>query len=150
MSLTVLRFVPTDPAWTPGEQAAGGALAAMRELAPNAREVTAVRHDHVSFVDQGENFEAVRCPACGVQLEIEWWQGAMEAAWTSRFADLEVRVPCCAASTSLNDLDYVWPAGFARFVLEARDPERDEVTSEELDRMAAALGHPVRLIWAHY
>src|SRR5262252_6620271 len=101
MSMTVLRFVPTDPAWTPGEQAAGGALAAMRELAPNAREVTAVRHDHVSFVDQGENFEAVRCPACGVRLEIEWWQGAMEAAWTSRFADLEVRVPCCAASTSL-------------------------------------------------
>lgn len=33
-----------------------------------------------------------------------------------------IRVPCCGAVTSLSDLDYRWPAGFARFVLEASEP----------------------------
>jgi hypothetical protein len=150
MSTNLLRIIPTDPAWTPNERAAGDALAALRDLAPGASATEAVRHDDVTFVDQGANFEAVRCPACGAELDVDWWQEAMEAAHRVRFADLAVVVPCCGVPASLNELDYDWPAGFARFVLEARDPGRQGPTDEELARVTAALGHPVRVIWAHY
>jgi hypothetical protein len=36
-------------------------------------------------------------------------------------ARLDASMPCCGGSTSLNALRFDWPAGFARFVLEARN-----------------------------
>lgn len=150
MSTSLLSVIPTDPSWTPDEEAAAGALAVLQQLAPDASEVTASRHDEVTFVDQGGNFDSLRCPTCGVQLEIDWWHDAMDTAATLRFRDLAVRVPCCGARTSLNDLDYRSPAGFARFVLVARDPGRGEIATAEVGRLAAAIGHPVRVVWASY
>lgn len=150
MSTNLLRIIPTDPAWTPAERAAGEALAVLRDMAPEASGTTAVRHGDVTFVDQGGNFETLRCPVCAAELEMDWWHAAMEAASKGRFADLSVAAPCCAARTSLDELDYDWPAGFARFVLEATDPCRGDPTEEELARITAALGHPVRIIWARH
>jgi hypothetical protein len=59
-------------------------------------------------------------------------------------------MPCCAAATTLNHLDYDWPAGFARFVLSAHHPDRGWLDAQELADVADALGHPVRQILAHY
>ncbi len=55
---------------------------------------------------------------------------AMDRAHDAQFGDLAVIVPCCEMRFSLDDLCYEWPAGFARFLLEARSPEND-LTEEQ-------------------
>jgi hypothetical protein len=59
-------------------------------------------------------------------------------------------VACCGALVSLNDLIYEWPAGFARFVLEAMNPNVRDIADDELASLAAILGTPLRKIWARY
>lgn len=70
----------------------------------------------------------------------------MDAAYASHFADLTTTTPCCGASGSLNDLHYEWPAGFARFTLEALNPNAD-LDDQHLLTLESILGCPVRVIW---
>lgn len=65
------------------------------------------------------------------------------------FEDLMVDAPCCGGRTSLNNLHYEWPCGFARFELALWNPGRGWLTDEELSALARALGRPVRQIFAH-
>ncbi|WP_158853775.1 hypothetical protein [Streptomyces sp. NRRL F-5650] len=58
--------------------------------------------------------------------------------------------PYCGAETSLNDLVYDWPCGFARFEIDVLYPERGWLDGRELARVAEALGHPVRQILARF
>ena len=51
---------------------------------------------------------------------------------------------CCATETSLNDLQYVWPAGFARTELTVHEPDRGWLSTGERGRVEQALGHPLR------
>lgn len=79
-----------------------------------------------------------------------WWPDAMDRAHGRHFADLAVTVPCCGAATSLNDLRYDWPAGFARFVLEATNPGVPELPDAALAELERRLGAPLRVVRAHY
>jgi hypothetical protein len=65
---------------------------------------------------------------------------------------LEVLLPCCGQTSSLNDLMYDWPMGFARFEITVLNGtwDRYELDQDELDRLGALLGHPVRQILDHY
>ncbi|KUJ35856.1 hypothetical protein ADL25_35140 [Streptomyces sp. NRRL F-5122] len=74
---------------------------------------------------------------------------AVSARCDEGFSTLLVAVPCCEVQTSLNDLVYDWPMGFARFRIEVLYPNRAWLTGEELARVADALGHPVRQILIH-
>ena len=108
-------------------------------------------HEEPVFVDQGENFDEVRCQSCGQELEMEWWQDAMDSAGENGFAKLAVQVPCCKAKTSLNDLQYRYPAGFARFVLEASEPSLEEFLDRvALAQLEEALQTPLRQTIARY
>jgi hypothetical protein len=51
--------------------------------------------------------------------------------------------------TSLNDLVYDWPMGFAKFRIEVLYPNRGRLTDEELAAVTEALGHPLRQILVH-
>jgi hypothetical protein len=51
---------------------------------------------------------------------------------------------------NLNGFDYVWPAGFGRFALEALNPNMDDTTHEQDQQLAERLGAPLRKIWARY
>ncbi len=62
---------------------------------------------------------------------------------------LVVTVPCCDVETSLNELVYDWPMGFARFRIEILYPNRAWLTDEELTALTDALGHPLRQILIH-
>lgn len=127
------------------------AAALLRVLVPNADKIEVIVHDETVFVDQGENFEEVRCSSCEQSLDVGWWQHAMEAAGEASFVDLTIVVPCCGSATSLNELDYRWPAGFARFVLEASEPElRDYLDDTKVAQLEVLLGQPVRQILARY
>ena len=146
-----LQLLPTDPAFIPSAEAASAALQALESIAPESDEVEVMEEPGVAFVDAGENFSAVRCPACGAELEIiPWWQGEMDRAFATRFQDLSVVPPCCRTPMTLNDLDYDWPQGFARWWLRARNPNRYKLQAGELAEIASAVEHPLREVWTHY
>lgn len=147
MSSTVIRYIPEDPTYV-AEPAASEAARAMLQKALGSPAVVSIT-EGPSFVDPGENLDTVRCPACSDELEMDWWQGQMARAGEGAFATLEVTVPCCGAETSLHDLDYDMPAGFARMVLEVQDPHGDP-DAVDLDALERTLGCIVRRIEARY
>ena len=148
MSDAFLRLIAIDPGFVPSPASQLAAAALLREWLPDAQEVTVRVTDHVEFVDQGEDFERVSCGQCGIGFDD--WSAAMTRAAERDFQDLSLVMPCCGTSMSLNDLVYELPAGFARFVLEATNPEVEDLSAEQLDAVSAVLGSPIRRIWAHY
>ncbi len=72
----------------------------------------------------------------------------MDAASSSDFENLITEVPCCRATVSLNDLDYEWPMGFARFVIEICNPCR-ELTVDEMHYIEELIGCKIKYIQAH-
>jgi hypothetical protein len=146
-----LRIIPLEPGHVPAPRARDKALALLRSLLPRAAEVRAILQDEVFFVDQGENLEEIRCPRCRATLGPEWWMTEMDRAGGAQFSDLAVVVPCCGAATSLHDLDYDWPAGFARFVLQVREPAlAGWLDDTAVARLEKALGAKVRQIRTRY
>jgi hypothetical protein len=150
MSDDVLQIIPTAPRWVPTRANGAAAVAALREMTPLAGEATARLSDEVELVDAGANFESIRCPLCGDQIDIEWWQSTMSDAFeASRFDDLSITTPCCSSPSSLNDLVYDWPQGFSRWRAEVFNPDRGPLSEEERTRIGQLLGHDVREIWTH-
>jgi hypothetical protein len=149
MSDNVLKLIPTSPAFVPASESVERATAILRDRFLHADEVQARLSDQVRFIDQGANLESVRCPYDDKQLTTEWWQETMDAANQSGFRDLSVILPCCGRNSSLNELNYKWPAGFARFSLEVHNPQGD-VSAEEFTRLEQILETGLTKIWAHY
>ncbi len=145
MSDHFLVLLPTDPTYVPAQQQVARARAllakVLREKTPEIK-VT----DEVEFICATALFERVQCPVCGTVLDMDWWRSAMDAAYEHRFRDLSVAVPCCGAATNLNDLDYYLPQGFARFTITYFNPAHD-LSTEQVDQIAEALGHPLRKVW---
>lgn len=151
MSDDYLRIIPLEPGHVPAPRAQKEAIALVKKLLPRAAEVRAILQDEVFFVDQGENLEEIRCPRCRATLAPEWWMTEMDRAGGADFSDLAVVVPCCGATTSLHDLDYDWPAGFARFVIQVREPGlAGWLDDAKVARLEKALGAKVRQIRTRY
>jgi hypothetical protein len=149
MADNILKLIPIDPLFVPDDGAQQTAIDYLSSWLPQADAVGGTASDEVNFVDQGDNWERVICPACGTELDRMVWQELMDAAFQTQFADLTVTMPCCGAVSSLNDLHYEWPAGFARFVLESLNPQTD-LDDEQLEQLAQILGCPLHKIWARY
>lgn len=150
MSDDYLRLIPTDPTWLPGAEAAQRAAATLSLLVPGADSVKAELYDDVTFIDQGANFARLNCPACQAALEMDWWADQMGEAGDARFTNLAVTTPCCGATTSLNDLTYDWPAGFAQAELSVLNPQRGWLEDAELTEVATELGHPLKQVMTHH
>ena len=90
MSDGYLRLIPTDPQYVPSPASAESARQRLEQLVPEADEVTVEVYDSVEFIDQGSNFERVRCPQCGRELDKEWWSERFDQAEATGFAALEV------------------------------------------------------------
>ena len=150
MSQHFITLIPADPEFVPEPPRVAEAKRVLAEFLPGAREIAAIVTEEIQFVDQGENFESVRCPACGVELETRWWQAAMDDSYQSKFRKMDVTTPCCSLPSTLNDLDYRFPAGFARFQLRASDPRQKETSPEQIQQLEQILGTRLRQIWTHY
>lgn len=140
-----LRIIPSDPLYepSPGIQKEGlGYLSAHFKK----NEITSTLYKEVRFVDPGQNFEAVVCDGCGQEMAIEAWQEMMDVAYGTRFTDLSIVKPCCNKPSSLNDLQYQGPAGFARYVLTVIDPPA-EVDAEVFGELERALGTKLKTIY---
>jgi len=166
MSDSVTRIIPQDPKFVPTPAAERLALSLLRAYLPDDQ-VTARRFDTIQFVDTGENFERVVCPYCRKEILPADWYAWLDRAvvavsppgagarYAAGFADLTGRTPCCDRLSDLNSLAYEWPAGFARFMLEAMNPHIGEfiggfLPDEVCASVANALGCPVRQICAYY
>jgi hypothetical protein len=144
-----LRVIPVDPLLVPSAAAREKAAALLAQAVLLADDIVSAVSEHVRFVDCGSNFETVRCPRCSADVG-EWWAVAMELGHERHFRDLRITTPCCGTRTSLNELEYSWPAGFARYTLEALNPAVGSLPDRVVHDLEAVLGARVRVIWAHY
>ncbi|MCS0581664.1 hypothetical protein NX784_08670 [Massilia pinisoli] len=147
MSDSYLRYVPNDPAFVPQAEAACEAVRFLGKLASAGTIETRIS-ETVMFVDAGENWDGVCCPTCGADADA-WWSTAMDAAWQSQFACLDVRAQCCGNQVSLNELRYGWPVAFGKFVLEVRNAGIPRLQPEQLARLESILGCGLKEILAN-
>lgn len=125
MSDNELKLIPVESEFVPAPEVIANIEKLLVSYCRWAEEISVVTTDDMTFIDQGDNFETIICPKCSEELDYGWWQQAMDTAFQNNFKNLNVVVPCCGESTSLNELDYHWPAGFAKFVITFRNPAGD-------------------------
>jgi hypothetical protein len=147
MSDNWMYLLPLDPFATPSPERIKSAEAIMGELRPGAGELEIHLDPAPAFYDAGANFETVFCPHCEAEI-MDWWYEAMERWDKGGRRVLDIATPCCGKPSTLNDLDYVAPQGFASFAIEAMNPGGD-LEPEELERLSAALGLKLRVVWQH-
>jgi hypothetical protein len=151
MSTEFLCIIPVDPKYVPTADGQESALAAFTKMLPMAESVDVVVHQEIRFIDAGMRFEMVSCPFCDSELDQIWWGDAMDAAQRNAFKNLAVRLPCCDAAGTLNNLIYRMPSGFARFLLQAREPKLGRyLTVDKLQTLESILGTPLKQIWSQH
>jgi hypothetical protein len=107
-------------------------------------------YDTPVFVDCGENLKEVACPLCKSKIDIDWWAQQMNEKYDeSQFMDLDVLLPCCNRTSSLNDLQYDIECGFAQFAIIIYEPEFP-VCLVEVHEVEKSLVCKMRLISARY
>lgn len=147
MSDYIVKIIPQDQGFRVPDSIANAEAEVLRDVV-QAQRVTVESHKMPRFIDCGSNLESVCCPVCGSPLEFDWWGERMESAARDDFASLEVQMPCCGKISSLNDLRYHFPCGFACTELALWNPAR-EPSTEDIAGIEERLGTPVRVIRAH-
>lgn len=149
MNTEFLCIIPVNPTYVPTADVRETALTAFTKMLPMAESVDAVVHKEIRFIDAGMKFELVLCPLCDSELDQIWWGDAMNTAQRSAFEKLAIRLPCCDTPSTLNNLTYRMPSGFARFLLEAREPKLGRyLTVDKLQTLESILGTPLKQIWS--
>lgn len=148
MGTTILKIIPTNPYFVPDSTNQNLAATLLKNLY-NPNEIVLNTFDDIQFVDQGSNFDDVRCNYCGTIINIEDWQQAMDISFENKFTDLLFITPCCSKQSSLNELIYNMPAGFSKFEINVIDPE-NPLNDDNLKELAVILKTSLRIIWARY
>ena len=148
MSSTILKIISTNPFYVPDNIKKDKAKDFLAELYKE-KEIELYNTDLIAFIDQGENFDNVSCNLCGQEIDIEYWQNAMDEAFERKFIDLDFTTACCHKKTSLNDLNYKMTAGFAKFVIKIIDAE-NEIEKKNINNLEQILGTRLKIIWARY
>jgi hypothetical protein len=149
MSENILKIISTIPDYVPDSRIIDDVEKLLTDHFIFAEDISIEITDEVRFIDQGANFEEILCPHCKQPLDDQWWKIQMDAAYRKDFHDLAIKSPCCKNQTSLNELMYVWPAGFARFSIEIRSPSQD-IDANFIRVLEGVLGTTLKEIWAHY
>ena len=148
MSDDWMIVLPADPLAIATKARAETALVLLKKLRPKAQDPELHLSETPHFFDCGGNFENVFCPFCAADITARW-SDAMDKWWNSEDRrSLAVKTPCCGRTTSLNDLDYVLPQGFACTAIKLMNGGPD-LEPEEREQVEAALGLSVRIIWSH-
>lgn len=147
MSDYILRLIPEQPDFLP-LVTTQRIQQEIQKLKISTDDVIVKIHDHVAFIDAGENFGYILCPVCREKLTIEWWQQSMNDAWKTKFSVLASLVPCCGVEVSLNDLVYEWRIGFAKFCIEIYNPTC-ELKESEYASLEQLVGIKLNVIRCH-
>lgn len=148
MSDNFIRLMPFIPNYVPPADKITKAVGVLSSVFPDLT-IEATVYPEVRFWDPGGNLEDVYCPCCGAQLDLAWWGKAMDQSARDQFVDLSVVAPCCGCETSLNDLQYRWPVGFARFCITISNPPF-ELEKSVMEAVGHTLGTDLRGVWIHY
>lgn len=149
MSDNILKIISSTVEFLPPSHIIDRTIDFLKKSFPDADAIDAKIWDDIQFVDAGANLEKVYCPNCGKEIDIAWWQEAMDNAYKSKFLNLEVVLPCCGTKSTLNHLIYERASGFARFVLEVRNPGKD-MDNEKKESLQSLLDTQILPIWALY
>lgn len=148
MSETFLRLLPKEVNDIPSQDSINKSIQVLKSVYCGSN-IQYTYYGSIEFIDQGSNFESIYCPNCGAELEIEWWQEMMDAAYKASFINLNVITKCCQSYTTLNHLRYYFAAGFSRWVIEVENPE-SELKDNVIDEIELVLGFKIKVVWAHY
>jgi hypothetical protein len=149
MSDDWIQLIPEDPRFIPEPTKQKLARQRFAEIAPNADEIEIEVFERVEFFDCGANFERVRCPACGLEIPIEWWQDRMDEDYAEGFKLNTYATPCCGALCTLHELAYEWPQGFGRFRLRALNANIGRLEERHVAEFQEILGTMLRVISLH-
>jgi hypothetical protein len=144
-----LILIPTCPSYVPSVEAQDGAVSLLKMIAPESDEIKVELTEHPRLIDCGANLEKIICPRCHAELNIEWWTD-----WVTKETELSCPLkpsplPCCGVAESLANLIYHWPQGFARFSLEAMNPNIRDLPPDAALNFEKVLGCSVLKIWQH-
>jgi len=73
----------------------------------------------------------------------------MDRTMPEQVPNLIILTPCCGTSLSLNTLRYEWPCGFARFTLEAQNPNIIMLSVSQMRELERLLNCKLRQILIH-
>jgi len=151
MSDNWINIVPVLAEHTPTPENAQNAIIILKQLAPEAEEITVIEHDKIQFFDCGANLEMIQCPQCKSQIEFDWWGKTMSSDFdeNSGFHMKHYNLPCCSTSLSLNKLSYHFHQAFGRFALSVMNPNIGTLSLEDIDKLEAALGCKISVVYQH-
>lgn len=141
-------LIPRDPDFVPSPEAQREARRWLERVLPTADEITVEVTDRPEFVWAGPNFESASCPACRSDVT-EWFWSALDETSESDFTRLDVSLPCCGVSSSLNDVECYLPQGFARFQLSAMNPNVGTLPADIVSEIARIVQSPMRVVYRH-
>lgn len=147
MSDYVVKIIPTDYTYSVTKEQADCILKFIMSKI-NADNIKTSIYETPAFVDSGSNLAAISCPHCGTQLDFSWWGEAMDTASEDHFKELSIIMPCCGKGSTLNDLLYDFPCGFACIEFDILNPSAD-FDKEPLSIIKDLLGCPIRMVHAH-
>ena len=161
MSDDYLKIIPTAPEHVPPKSRHQLALTLLETFLPDGEEFEAQVYDKTEFIDQGENIEAVICPSCTKRSTLDhstddnpivtWWYDLAESMEDADVTKIITEMPCCRQRVRLMDIEFDWPAGFARFELNVMNPNvRGNLTIPQLEQLETILGCPLKQVRAHY
>lgn len=143
-----LRIIPKDPNYVPVRAYQDQLCRLFKSLLTYAEEISYRTTAEIEFIDCGDQVSEAYCPNCGKKADLDWWTKQVDNAYQEgHFSNLGIEMSCCGLSTTLNALRYEAPVGWARFVLEARNP-RDDLTDEQMETMQHVSGVPLTKIVA--
>jgi len=149
MSDNWIALIPEDPRFVPDQAKCQRARERFAEIAPDADEIEVKISETVKFFDCGGNFERVLCPACQLEIPIEWWKDRMSEDYCDGFKLAAYQTLCCGAPYTLHELVYEWSQGFGRFALDAMNPNIGELEERYKAEFEAILGTKLRVIYQH-
>jgi hypothetical protein len=152
MSITYAYILPENEKYVPCKTEWKAILDAIKIRGKANLEVYLEQNDIIQFYDCGENFESISCPFCKSELDLEWWQDEMGKASEIGFSEIKLLTPCCNKNSSLNELKYDMPQGFAKFAIKIDDYEIEKLIINDsfFSELHGITGQPWKVIFARY
>ena len=147
MSEHFVALIPTDP--KAALPANANELRDQLARLLGTDEVRVKDYGKLQFIDCGQNFHTVACPACKAKIGLEQWHAWMDEDWHGEegFHLHRHGTPCCEAEITLNDLVYDAAQGFSRWMISARAVG---LAPDHVTALSKAAGLPLSAILQRY
>jgi hypothetical protein len=149
MSDNWIIVFPESSSYVPSDTARDRAIALFRQLAPEADEVTSETTPNPRFIDCGGNLRRVICPVCRAEVDLNWWSERLGDEYEANFPIRKMNMSCCHSQLGIDQLEYDWPQGIARFSVEAMNPNIRDLSDQNLADFEQILGCKVRKVLRH-